>query len=284
MIQMRFALSILLLFRTSAAQEPSVPRFEVASVRYVGSFDDASTNYMRGGPGTPDPERIMWRQQLPRLLLVAYGVDFDQISGPKWLATETYEIQVKIPQGSTKEQVREMWKGLLQERFGLKAHMIRREFPGYELTLPANGKIKLQRSQDEYRPEPGFPAPAEGKKWGVLTAPPRNVRQTFRAYTMDELAQRLAWPLGTMADTGGMTVGRVVNKTGLDGTFDFTLEYAGAWGPGGASMPDLPDGQADTAPPLFDAVRQQLGLLLRQTNIQLDVLVVDEISRMPSEN
>jgi uncharacterized protein (TIGR03435 family) len=259
--------------------------FEVASVKRVGPSDDASGNYMKGGPGSSDPERIVWRQTLSRALTVAYGVDFDRLSGPKWLATEVYDIQATVPRGSSKEQVREMWKNLLFERFQLKAHTVSRDFPAYQLIVPANGRIRFQRSEEgSYKDQPGFPVLSSTKKWGILAAPPRNVRLALRDSTIDELAQHLAWPLGTLADTGGFTPGRVVNMTGLDGTYDLTLEFAGAWGPNGTILRDLPNGEADTAPPLFDAVRQQLGLQLRETKTKLDVLIVDAISRVPSEN
>jgi uncharacterized protein (TIGR03435 family) len=101
---------------------------------------------------------------------------------------------------------------------------------------------------------------------------------------MAELVQRLAWPLGTLGKSGGLTVGRVIDKTGLDGLYDFTLEYAGGWGPGGADPRPLPDGQSDTASTFFDAIRQQLGLQLKESKAPLDVLVVDHMDKVPTAN
>jgi uncharacterized protein (TIGR03435 family) len=130
---------------TAGGQESAHPKFDVVSIRPVGPREDASGAFMRGGPGTADPERITWREALVRVLTRAYGVDFDQISGPSWLGTEHYDIVANVPAGTTKEQLRLMWQDLLAERFHLKAHMIQKDFPGYELSVAKNGP-KLARS------------------------------------------------------------------------------------------------------------------------------------------
>jgi len=46
----------------------------------------------------------------------------------------------------------------------------------------------------------------------------------------------------------------------------------------------LPDGQMDTAPYLFDALRLQLGLMLNEKKAPLDVFVVDHVDRVPPDN
>jgi uncharacterized protein (TIGR03435 family) len=89
-----------LLFATSAtltAQNRTVPKFEVASVKTAGPEHDGPYVY-RGGPGTADPERVTYeRIGLLSLIQRAYsptvagydalhGLDFDQITGPPWLS------------------------------------------------------------------------------------------------------------------------------------------------------------------------------------------------------
>ena len=267
----------------ASGQDTVSPRFEVASVKRVGAKADFSDATMSGGPGTPDPAKITWVQPLSRLLVVAYGIDFDQIAGPGLLGSEFYSIVANVAPGTTKEQVSLMWRNLLAERFHLKAHLVKRDFPAYELSVAKSG-AKLRKSGDSpYIPEAGFPVPPPGVKWAISAAPPRNIHLTFRDYSMEEFAQRVGWPLGAMRVSGGYTPGRVVNLTRLAGTYDFTLEFAGLWGPGGAFPPQLPDGQSDTAPGLFDALRIQLGLRLEQKKIPVDVLVVDSVDRVPVE-
>jgi uncharacterized protein (TIGR03435 family) len=271
----------------AVAQDTGRVKFEVASVR-PGDRNDDTPAIVRGGPGTSDPERITYeRQSLLRLLTIVYGLDFDQVTGPDWLGTELYTVLAKVPPGTTKEQLKLMWQDLLVERFHLKAHVIKKDFPVYELSV-AKGGAKLRKSgEGPVKQEPGFPVPPAGQKWGVLVAPPRNTRLTFRDYSMNEFVrEQLAWPLCTFIESyRAIAMGRVVDKTDLDGKYDFTLEYAGRRNsPGGAFPQPLPDGETDTAPYLFDALRQQLGLILKEGKAALDVLVVDHADRVPTEN
>lgn len=274
-----------LLMSTGAlAQSPLTVKFEVASVKLAAGDKDPHS-YMQGGPGTADPERIVYeRQSFARLLCAGYGIDFDQISGPSWIGKEFYTVVAKLPPGSTSEDLKLMWQDLLGERFHLKVHMDRREFQVYELSIARDGP-RLQKSGDgAARQEPGFPVPRPGEKWAAATVPPRNLRQSFRDSTMAELVQQLRWPLMTVSESYGVALGRVVDKTGLDAHYDFTLEFAGGRGPGGAFPPPLPDGQMDTAPTLLDALRQQLGLVLTQKKEPLDVVVIDHVDRTPTDN
>jgi uncharacterized protein (TIGR03435 family) len=269
------------------AQSTGGLKFEVASVRPAVRDEDAPS-FGRGGPGTSDPEHITeQRVSLVNLLVTAYGLDYDQISGPTWIGTELYTVVAKVPLGVTKDQVKLMWQDLLVERFHLKTHFIKKDFPVYELSV-AKGGPKFRRSgEGPVRQEPGFPAPAAGEKWAISVVPPRNTRLTARDYSMAEFVrQQIEFPLCTfLASYQAIAMGRVVDKTGLDGKYDFTLEYAGRRNaPGGAFPQPLPNGQTDTAPYLFDALRQQLGLVLKEGKTLLDVLVVDRADRVPTEN
>jgi uncharacterized protein (TIGR03435 family) len=72
----------------------------------------------------------------------------------------------------------------------------------------------------------------------------------------------------------------VIDRTGLDGEFDFDLAYTPERPPilNGAPLPPTSDGAS-----LFTAVREQLGLALEATRAPLDVIVIDAAER-PSEN
>jgi uncharacterized protein (TIGR03435 family) len=274
-------------FAQSPGSVNSSVKFEVASVRPAVRDEDAPS-FMRGGPGTSDPGRITYqRVSLARFFYAAYGVDFDQISGPDWLGTELYTVVAKVPPGATKEQVKLMWQELLAERFHLKARMIKKDFPAYELSVAKGGPKFRKSGEGPVKQEPGFPVPPAGQKWAISVVPPRNTRLTARDYSMAEFVrEQLAWPLSTfLASYQAIAMGRVVDKTGLDGKYDFTLEYAGRRNsPGGAFPQPLPDGEADTAPFLFDALRQQLGLILTEGKAPLDVPVVDRVDKVPTEN
>ena len=76
----------------------------------------------------------------------------------------------------------------------------------------------------------------------------------------------------------------VVDQTGLEGRYDFTLKWTpddeqfGGRGGRGA-QPD----KADAPPDMFTAIQDQLGLKLTSTKIPVDVLVIDRAAK-PSEN
>jgi uncharacterized protein (TIGR03435 family) len=259
---------------TAFAQDPGSIKFEVASVKLAAPDEDARS-LMRGGPGTPDPDRITYeRQNLIRFLSVAYGFQFDQISGPGWIGTDLFTVNAKLPPGTSKEQLKLMWQDFLRERFHLKTHLIQKDFPVYELSVAKGGP--------RFHQEPGFPVPRPGENWIVRPAR-RDIRLTFRGSSMADFATRLGWPLSTITALSALTLGRVVDKTGLAGLYSFTLEFSGGWGPGGAFLPP-PDGETDPASNLFDALRQQLGLRLDEGKARLDVLVVDHADRIPTEN
>jgi uncharacterized protein (TIGR03435 family) len=272
------------------------PRFEVASVKPAGLQHDGPS-VMRGGPGTADPEWITEEQaSLLSLIHRAYSpagydaphrLDWDQISGPAWLGSARYSVDAKVPPGTTKEQLQLMWQALLAERFQLMVHFMTRDFTVYELLVARNGPKLRKTGEGPQKQEPGFPVLAPGARRGMSIVPPRNVRYTFRDYSMAEFIQLLAWPLseqGAQIYEGAYTVGKVIDKTGLDGRYDFTFEFAGRMAAGGAYPPPLPDGETETAPTLFDALQRQLGLKLERGKATSDVLVVDRVDRVPTEN
>jgi uncharacterized protein (TIGR03435 family) len=80
-------------------------------------------------------------------------------------------------------------------------------------------------------------------------------------------------PMSALAQALHSVTGRpIVDRTGLAGNYDFTLEYDR----------EVP---GDDGPhlSLFDAVRQQLGLKLVDAKAAFDVVVVDRAEKVPSE-
>lgn len=66
----------------------------------------------------------------------------------------------------------------------------------------------------------------------------------------------------------------VIDKTGLDGTYDYRFEF---------SPPDVSTAGDFSAPSLFTAIEKDLGLKLEPTKTRLDCIVIDHIEQ-PSEN
>jgi len=74
----------------------------------------------------------------------------------------------------------------------------------------------------------------------------------------------------------------VVDETGLDGRWDFRLE----WTPdssqfGGRAV--LTGPERERPPALFTAIQEQLGLKLESRRVAVDVLVIDRVQR-PTPN
>jgi uncharacterized protein (TIGR03435 family) len=69
---------------------------------------------------------------------------------------------------------------------------------------------------------------------------------------------------------------QVIDKTGLTGKYDFTLEF---------SLRELAAASGDDpVPSLLGALMQQLGLKLENKKAPFDVVVVDHAEKAPTEN
>jgi uncharacterized protein (TIGR03435 family) len=66
----------------------------------------------------------------------------------------------------------------------------------------------------------------------------------------------------------------VLDKSGIKGSFDLQLEYAPLTGG---------DARAASAPSIFTALQEQLGLKLETTTAPLEVIVIDR-AELPTEN
>jgi uncharacterized protein (TIGR03435 family) len=114
--------------------------------------------------------------------------------------------------------------------------------------------------------------------------PGRGAKMAASPASMQELAERLAGPLG----------GPVADQTGLTGKYNFTLYFSMdglVWPMGpppppgamGGPMPPPPS-DAEPAPSLQTAVQEQLGLRLESKKLPLDLIVIDHIEKAPTEN
>ncbi len=203
---------------------------------------------------------------LKDLIETAYDVRTFQVEeGPKWAGATKYDVDATPgtrPQGAAVAppgwtNVRLKVQALLKDRFQLQLQLHRetRIGPIYSLSV-AKGGIKssaVSATQNRHR---GITA-GQGSMLG-------------EAASMADLTTKLSRVL----------VRPVVNNTGLEGNYDFKLE----WTPD--SGPSAPDGQpveSPLGPSLFSALQQQLGLRLEATKGSVDVLVIDRAEK-PTEN
>jgi uncharacterized protein (TIGR03435 family) len=268
--------------------------FTAASVKPAEPLLPGADVTMRGGPGTDDPGRITYPHvSLFMLLMRAYNVAEDQISCKDWhLATQWYYVTATMPPKTSPAQFRVMLQRLLAKRFHLTLHREKKKAPGYDLVVASGGlKIKPSPPEGAKLEVSGFPTLLpEASSASTLISPTSStltVRSTNRM-TLAQLADGLGRKLmintgayGPLGDTpGDMELApRVVDKTGLTGKYDFTLEYGLPTGVVGVKDP-VPGG-----PTLFAALENQLGLKLVESKaVPLVVLVVDHWDKVPTEN
>jgi uncharacterized protein (TIGR03435 family) len=287
----------------SATPEAATPAFEAVSIK---PFPEGAVIIMSGcdgGPGTDHPGRINCEYTTPKMLLMmAYTAKSSEILGPGWLDSGHFNIDAKLPQGATKEQVPAMFRNLLAERFKLALHHETRLLPAYALTV-AKGGLKIKESApapaatDDAQPAggspPGGPPPSGPPPTGedgfpilrpaVIANGPIILYRQGRGRlqggntTLAVLAEKLSGQVGQV----------VIDETGLNGKYDMTLnwtldaaEIGGTAGPGaGASQEASTPGAS-----LFAAVEQQLGLKLVSKKIARDVIVVDRAEKVPTGN
>lgn len=193
------------------------------------------------------------------LIRSAYGVLMEgQVLGlPGWAKTEPIAVEAKMDADTTRalrklppmeqwKQMQMMLQAMLAERFALKAHRETNDLPIYELTVAKGGLKMKQTAPDTTGGNANYSS-------GKVTA---------HMISIESLAANLSFAVGRV----------VVNKTGLEGGYDFTLDYA----PDGADP-------SDTRPSIFTALEEQLGLKLEPARGPVDVIVIDHIER-PTPN
>lgn len=283
-------LTLVLLLMVRAFAQPQ-PAFEAASVRALGDKSGESPVGMttRGGPGSSDPERLTYKKVVfGALLTKAYGATRLTIEGPAWIwqLQDAYDVEAKIPPGTTEEQFKLMFQNLLKERFDLKVHHESRKVPGYELTIAKNGP-KFKDIDPDSPPRPPIP-PTRGAD-GVMQAPSIPTGRITAIVGPGHIAVNRQ-PVSVLVSHLWNQLERpVIDRTGLTGVYDWVLDYSpeGLGGFPGIARPPGPDSSAippDPKPSVFDALQEQLGLKLEKATVPLDVLVVDSANRAPSEN
>jgi uncharacterized protein (TIGR03435 family) len=258
----------------TATQTPS---FEVASIK-----PDKSDSGREGLMFTPTGLTAK-NISLKRLIEEAYGVQDNEISGgPNWLDSKKYDIEAKVNGSAVDElsklsldQRKLMLQPLLADRIQLKYHRETKELPTYTLILAKNGP-KLQESKSG-----GIgPGGTEGPHFMRITG---RGQLSAQGVPLEFFVQMLSQQLGR----------QVLDKTGLMGTYDFTLQWAPApdesRGPmsraaeGGDQGPDHAPPPDSSGPSIFTAIQDQLGLKLESQKAPVEVLVIDHVET-PSEN
>lgn len=236
------------------------PSFEVATIKPTKPDERGTYITVRG------TDMVVVNFSLNDLIKFAYDVQEKQIvGGPDWMATDKWDIDAKpdTPGRPNQKQMQTMLRKMLADRFALKFHNDQREMGAYILTVGKDGPKMTKETSDPN----GLP--------GLFFGP------------IGTLHVRNA----TMGDFTGLMQSAVldrpvVDKTGLDGRWNFTLkwtpdesQFAGM----GIKVPPPPADATDVPPPLFTAIQEQLDLKLEAQKAQVPVLMIDHVDH-PSPN
>lgn len=269
-----------------AAQSPSAPAPPSTSPAH--SFDVATIKphegvlSITGLINRPDGINAS-AATLSEMMVFAYGVrTADQVSGgPGWVKSDLYDLEAKVGAEDTaefqklspdemKQRRVQMLRVLLEDRFHLQAHFVTKEVPTYELVVAKGGpkmKDAATDTNDNLR---------KGQDGKPLAGFMQFLKETSIAqgYSMGRLANLLSQPFSGLGRP-------VVDKTGLTGAYDFTLEWSPQMkaGPGGLAIASSP---SEDAPSIFTAL-QNLGLKLQPATGSEQIVVIDHVER-PSEN
>ena len=272
------------------AQDASKLEFEVASIKPSAP---AGGNRVLGGMHI-DGSQVNWTfLSLKDYIVSAYRVRIYQISGPDWLGAERFDINGKLPAGSSPKDASEMLQALLEDRFHLKIHREEKEFPVYGLMVGKSG-LKMKESaaeSDAVAAAPGSASVAAFSVPGGVTVNYSN-GSTFtfadNKFEGHKLSARLM--AGVMAR---FTDRPVVDMTGLKGNYDFVIELSPedfrAMGiraaiAAGAQVPPQVLEQVQSSGDSLANALEKLGLKLEPRKAPIETLVVDHAEKTPSEN
>lgn len=271
---MRHAVAFIVSVSLALGQSPA---FDVASVKPAKPGETGGRlQFLPGG------RFVVTNVALIYILQNVYKLrDYQIVGDPRWMAiindgySARYNIEAKAADAATEDQMREMAKALLAERFQLKVHIDTRDLFVYAL-IPAKAGIKIQ------------PAKEDGKARfsGAILAMDRGWIQGNHV-SMTSLIQMLS-----------RSVDRpVVDQSGFSDPFDFRLTWTSDTGAASDATADglcpasFAQGQERlglkpqtwSCPSIFTAVQDQLGLKFEPQKRPTEVLVIDHVER-PSEN
>jgi len=271
--------------RASSQQSPDAAasyEYDVASIKP----NKSGTNMIRfmfipgGFSGT--------NVTLAMLIRSAYDIQENQISGgPSWVKSDHYDIDAKMdsPTADALHKLSEdkrrlatqhMLQALLADRFKLAVHHDSKELSIYALVVAKNGPRLQQAKPGDTYPN-GIKGPDGIARAGMMRM--GRGQLTSQGLPLTELARLLTAQLDRT----------VVDKTGLPGNYDFTLQWTPDESQGAMFRgPDAgPPGSAPSAessgPSLFTALQEQLGLKLESQKGPVEIYVIDHAEK-PSEN
>jgi uncharacterized protein (TIGR03435 family) len=269
------------------------PGFEVASIR---PSVNATRQAVAAAGRTDGAQFRIGGLTIRDYISLGYSVKLNQISGPDWITTDRYDIAATLPDGTGPDQVPAMMQRLLEDRFELKTHREKKDFPVYALRASSAGLKMTEVPPDHGREPSDAKVPQTFTRQGSGRGISVNLGQGSSFNFADN---RFAAKKVTMASLASMIerfLDRpVVDLTAVNGLYDVEFDLnpedyrvmliRAATAAGLVMSPDsLRAVDASSAPAsLFEGLAR-FGLKLETQRAPLDVLVVDSVRKTPTEN
>ncbi len=275
----------------AAGQAQPKLEFEVASIRPSAPITSPNVT---AGVHIDGAQVTCILLSLRDYIRAAYKVKDYQIIAPDWMAGARFDITAKVPEGTTQEQTGEMLKSLLADRFQMKFHRETRDLPVLALVV-AKGGPKLKES-------PKSPDADDAAKRTVNVVAQGNANGTvvdmgggasFSVGNNKIEAKKVALPI--LAETlASFNEKPIIDMTGLTGLYDVTLDFTPedfralmiraavmrgvVLPPEALKMMDSASGDS------LGAALETLGLKLEPRKTSVEVLVIDHMEQMPTDN
>jgi uncharacterized protein (TIGR03435 family) len=257
------------------AQQPAPQRsFDVVSIK--PSQPGAPNRLPRISPGRVE----LFNTTLKGLIGMAYD-SREIVGGPPWIDSERFDIVATMERPPQLDgtamlgELSRMLRTLVEQRFGVKAHNEQREGDIYALTYARSDR----KTGAGVRQVPNACEAALKELTGAAPPPQRAGPPPCSFGGPPGKLIGTGVEMRMFADWLSGNVGRlVVDRTGLSGSFDIELTFD----PSSAAKapPDAPPGplsRDDTAPSIFTALQEQLGLKLDAERGPVEVLVVEKL-------
>jgi uncharacterized protein (TIGR03435 family) len=237
---------------TSAQPKPS---FDVVSIKPVPrpTPESVRTGTSRVGITIEPPRVEIVGFGLNVLLARAFQVEVQQVDLRGLGGTEFFEVQAKMPDGATPDQIPAMLQAMLTERFKLVYHRETRDYSATAISIGKSG-MKLPRLPDDTKASFTATRLSDGTNRTVIT-------DTITAL----------FPV--MNSFGGFP--QAVNETGLTGIYTWVREER-------LTVPGMTF--QETTRESFEAMFDAAGLKLESRKVPRITIVVDSVETKPTEN
>jgi uncharacterized protein (TIGR03435 family) len=203
---------------------------------------------------------------------------------PKWaISPMWFDIEARADGNRSKDQMRLMMQSLLAERFKLAVHWEKRQLPVFDLVLSKPGKtgsgLRVHLSDEPCSAtEESSPAAARSKTADGQVSSDcdfYNVRLGSGRVHVRILNETMKLIAGRLTGSTNYVDRPVIDRTGLDGRFDFSLDFT----------PDASDRLPQdflvdaTGPTFLEALEEQAGLRLIKQTGPVDVLIIDHAEK-----